>query len=154
VSTLAEKLDRTGVIASVLCAIHCAIAPILLVVTPTLGGIWVHPIAHLSIAALVLPIAGFALRSGFRQHQLRWVVTVGGLGIFLVLLGATYPYMTDAAAGCESGCDNCCPSYVVDEATGEERLNIPPASVITLLGGISLVVAHVANLRCCATCRS
>ena len=153
-STLAEKLDRTGVIASVLCAIHCAIAPILLVVTPTLGGIWVHPIAHLSIAALVLPIAGFALRSGFRQHQLRWVVTVGGLGIFLVLLGAAYPYMTEAAAGCESGCNNCCPSYVVDEATGEERLNIPPASVITLLGGISLVVAHVANLRCCATCRS
>ena len=38
--------------------------------------------------------------------------------------------------------------------TGEQVLNVPAASVITLMGGISLVVAHIANLRCCGGCRS
>ncbi|MEC8251942.1 MAG: MerC domain-containing protein [Planctomycetota bacterium] len=147
-----ETLDRTGVIASVLCAIHCAVAPMLIVVAPTLGGLWVHPLAHLGIAALVLPVAGFALRRGFQAHRLRWIAVLGGVGIALVLLGSAYPYFTAPASGCEAGCEQCCPSYVVDPVTGEERLNIPPASVITLMGGVSLVVAHVANLRSCARC--
>lgn len=151
-----EALDRTGVVASVLCAIHCAVAPLLLVIAPTLGGLWVHPLAHLGIAALVLPVAGFALRRGFRLHHLRWVVVVGGGGIALVLLGAVYPYLSgpEVAGGCESGCDQCCPSYVIDPETGEQVLNVPAASVITLMGGIALVVAHIANLRCCGGCRS
>lgn len=147
------NLDRTGVIASVLCAIHCAVAPLLLIVAPTLGGIWVHPLAHLSIAALVLPIAAFALRKGFQSHGLRWVVALGGSGILLVVLGAALPYFLGPADGCAAGCDQCCPSYIVNEVTGEETLNIPPASIITLLGGISLVVAHTINIRCCARCR-
>lgn len=147
-------LDRTGVVASIFCAIHCAVAPLLLIAAPTLGGIWVHPMAHLAIAGLVLPVAGFALRSGFRTHGRRWVVTVGGLGILMVLVGAALPYLTGGGGDCCSGCDQCCPSYVIDEETGAETLNIPPASIVTLFGGISLVVAHMANLRCCASCRS
>jgi len=81
-------------------------------------------------------------------------VALGGSGILLVLLGAALPYFLAPADGCAAGCDQCCPSYVVDEVTGAETLNIPPASIITLLGGISLVVAHAANIRCCARCRS
>jgi len=147
-------LDRTGVFASIFCAIHCAVAPLLLMLAPTLGGIWVHPLAHLAIASLVLPVAGFALRNGFRAHGRRWVVTVGGLGISLVVLGAVLPYFLSSGGDCCGECDQCCPSFVVDEETGAETLNIPPASIITLVGGASLVVAHMANLRCCALCRS
>lgn len=147
-------LDRTGVIASIFCAIHCAIAPILLLVAPTLGGLWVHPLSHLAIAALVLPVAAFALRHGFRSHGKRWVIMLGGMGIGLVLVGAALPYLTGPAVDSCASCDQCCPSYVVDEATGTETLNIPPASIVTLIGGASLVAAHLANLRCCSLCRS
>lgn len=151
-STLAS-LDRTGVFASIFCAIHCAVAPILLLAAPTLGGLWSHPLSHLAIAALVLPVAAFALRNGFRTHGRRWVLTVGGLGIAFVLIGAVLPYLTGSSVeGC-ADCDQCCPSFVVDEATGARSLNVPPASIITLLGGISLVTAHLANLRCCSRCR-
>ncbi|MCR9245717.1 MAG: MerC domain-containing protein [bacterium] len=149
-----RTLDRTGVFASVFCAIHCAAAPALMLAAPALGSIWAHPMSHLTIAAIVLPVAGFALRTGLRQHGRRWVLNLGLLGIALVLAGAILPYLTSPAeAGCEN-CDNCCPSFVVDEATGEERLNVPPASIITLLGGIALVTAHMANLRCCASCKA
>lgn len=147
------NLDRTGVFASVFCAIHCAVAPILLIAAPTLGGLWVHPASHLAIASLVLPVAAFALRRGLKTHGRRWVGILGGLGIALVTVGAVLPYVTPPAHRSECGhCDQCCPSFVVDE-TGAEVLNIPPASIITLLGGIALVTAHVANLRCCARCR-
>ena len=149
-----EVFDRTGIAASIFCAIHCAIAPILMLAAPAFGGIWTHPVSHFAIAALVLPIAAFALRNGLRTHGRRWVAWLGGVGIVLVLIGALLPYFTSSGdSGC-ADCDLCCPSLVVDEATGSTRLNIPPASIITLVGGIALVVAHIANLRCCSRCRS
>ncbi|MCK5944079.1 MAG: MerC domain-containing protein [Planctomycetes bacterium] len=152
-ATLTSVLDRTGVFASVFCAIHCAVAPLLLVVAPTLGGVWVHPLAHLAIAALVLPVAGFALRRGFRDHGRRWVVAVGGAGIALVLVGAVLPYLAGSPVAGHEHCQHCCPSLVVDEATGAETLHVPPATIVTLLGGALLVTAHLANLRCGAGCR-
>ena len=156
-SAWARLLDRTGVCASVGCALHCMVAPLLLIVAPTLGGIWVHPAAHLAIAGLVVPIAAFALRSGYRKHGTRWIVGLGCAGIVLVLLGALWPFCfasggtVSHAAGC---CHDCCPTMVVDDVTGERSLRIPPASLITLLGGIGLVTAHIGNLRCCAACKS
>ncbi len=159
-SSLARLLDRTGVCASVGCAVHCMIAPLLLLAAPAFGGIWVHPVSHLAIAALVLPVAAFALRRGYRAHGRRWILGVGALGMALVLLGAVWPLWFagahaagDAAAGCAT-CHDCCPSLTVDEATGAWSLRVPPASVITLLGGIALVTAHLGNLRCCAACRA
>jgi len=149
-------LDRTGVAVSVLCAVHCAIAPVLLIALPTLGGIWVHPLAHLIIAALVLPVAGFALRGGFRLHRTRWVFAMGCVGIALVLLGAILPYLSGPVDGAAAGAcvDQCCPSLVVDEATGTETLHIPPATIVTAIGGAALIAAHLANLRCCSRCRA
>lgn len=147
------SLDRTGVLASVFCAIHCAVAPILLLAAPALGGFWVHPLSHLAIAAFVLPVAALALRSGARAHGRRWVVVVGGLGIGFVLVGAALPYVP-VSFDASHACERCCPSFVVDEATGAKSLRIPPATVVTLLGGVSLVVAHLANLRCCSRCRA
>lgn len=51
------------------------------------------------------------------------------------------------------GCvDSCCPSFVVNDA-GERSLHIPPASIVTTLGGVFLIMLHVMNLcgcRCCA----
>jgi len=154
-------LDRTGVCASIGCAVHCMVAPLLLVMTPALGGIWVHPVAHIAIASLVLPVAAFALRRGFREHGKRWIVTTGVLGMALVLAGAFWPLLlgsadaqaADAIDGC-AVCHDCCPSVAVDETTGAWSLRVPPASVITLLGGIALVTAHLGNLRACACCRA
>ena len=160
-SNWARLLDRTGICASIGCAVHCMIAPVLLIFAPVLGGMWTHPVSHLAIAALVLPIAAFALRRGFRHHNRRWVLGVGTVGMALVLFGAALPFWLATgevhAAGTSdvhhAACHECCPSLAVDEATGAWSLRVPPASIITLLGGIGLVTAHFANLRCGAGCR-
>lgn len=55
--------------------------------------------------------------------------------------------------GSSTGCvDNCCPSLVTDE-NGNMRLHIPPASIVTTLGGLSLIATHIGNLCSCASCR-
>lgn len=152
-TTWLRRLDRLGVFASVGCAIHCMIAPLLLILAPMLGGIWVHPVSHLAIAGLVMPIAVFSLRRGFAIHGRRWIATAGTVGIGLVLLGAAWPWIQagQAVHAAEFGaCTDCCPTVDINEITGEWSLRIPPATVITLVGGIALVTAHLSNLRCCA----
>lgn len=155
-------LDRTGVIASIGCAIHCLIAPILVIMTPALGGWWVHPWTHVLIALLVLPIAGMALMRGYRQHHQRWIVGLGGLGMMLVSVGVVLPWFftagpalaNDGAVAC-TVCRDCCPTVTVDAVTGGWSLRVPPASIVTVLGGLALIVAHLGNLRCaCTSCRT
>ncbi len=159
--TWQRLLDRTGVFASIGCAVHCMVAPLLLLAAPALGGLWVHPVVHLAIAGLVLPVAVLALRHGHRSHGKAWIAAAGAVGAALVLVGAGWPLVfVGAAAHAAEGsfaaasCNGCCPSVAVDAATGAWSLRVPPASVITLLGGIALVAAHLGNLRAAACCRS
>ncbi|MEM9381233.1 MAG: MerC domain-containing protein [Planctomycetota bacterium] len=162
-SNLSRGLDRTGVVASVSCAVHCMVAPLIVLLAPALGGFWVHPGTHLLIASLVLPVAGFALRRGFRHHGKRWIVLGGTLGMMLVFAGTALPFVSKseaniaAAAEAEANgethvCEDCCPTFVEDAESGEISLRVPPASIVTLLGGVLLVTIHMFNLRCCAGC--
>ena len=185
---LTEKTaDRIGVATSVLCAIHCALAPVLLIFLPTFGKIWAHPASHALVAIFIVPLAGFSLLKGYRKQRKRWIVVSASVGIFFVLFGATLPAFskvdnpvsglvnepTNGAepakveaceSSCESSCegcaseamdeptdteacvDGCCPSIQVSES-GETSLHIPPAAIITTLGGVFLIAAHVGNLR-------
>lgn len=205
--------DRLGVFLSVLCAIHCALTPPLLILLPTFGKMWSHPASHWGMALFVVPIAVFMLRTGYLRHGRKWIVATGTTGVILVIIGAILPYVETSAAphdtevaaesaevkseeaevnleeeevftfvvgeldsdqdddvfvyvkgeempetsctGCQSdgGCqDNCCPSLVTDE-NGNVRLHVPPASIVTTLGGLSLIITHIGNLRCCPACR-
>jgi hypothetical protein len=223
-----EKVDRVGVAASVLCAIHCAIAPILLIALPTFGKIWAHPASHILVALFVVPIAAFSIRRGYQTHGRRWVAVMATIGILFVLIGAALPAFSkgidksesaavgagtgsegdgpvnasaiggksdcaqgdcaegdcaqgdcaegdcaegdcakgdcaegacestveEGAAAQEGGCvDNCCPSLQVDES-GKTSLHIPPAAIVTTIGGLFLITAHVGNLCACGhACR-
>ncbi|MBK1831080.1 MerC domain-containing protein [Verrucomicrobiaceae bacterium R5-34] len=177
--------DRIGIFASILCAIHCAVTPVLLLVMPAFGKAWSHPATHWGMAVVVIPIAVYMMVKGFRRHGQKWVLGLGSLGAVLIVIGAMLPYAEADASGpegtsamsmeqaplaessCCSACDecveapvetpmaaqcvdNCCPSIVVDEA-GEKSLHIPPASIVTTLGGLCLIAVHAANL-CCSGC--
>ncbi len=91
-----EKADRIGVIASVLCAIHCAATPILLIFAPAFGQIWSHPASHWIVALFVVPLALVMVLRGFRVHRKRWIVATGLLGMALIIVGAIIPYLPDA----------------------------------------------------------
>ena len=90
-SDFLAKADRIGIGASVLCAIHCAVAPFLLIMLPAFGKIWAHPLSHILVAMLVVPLAAFSIRRGYLTHQKRWVLVTAYIGIFVVLTGAALP---------------------------------------------------------------
>lgn len=159
-SLTTNLLDRTGVVASIGCAVHCLVAPVFVLLAPAIGGWWVHPVTHLLIAAIVLPVAGMALVCGYRKHGRRWIPLVGGLGMVLVGVGVVLPWILSAASGSAmiaandcAVCQDCCPTVRVDPATGTWGLNLPAASIVTMLGGLALIIAHVGNLFCsCQSC--
>lgn len=138
-----------------------------------LGGWWASPTTHLLIALFVLPVAAMALIKGFKIHQSGKVVVLGLVGAGFVLLGTAFPWLQPllasdlpataaGAAGAapdvtplatETQCTDCCPSVEVNATTGEWDWKFPPASWLTMLGGIGLVSAHWANLRFCQSCK-
>ncbi|MEM7600829.1 MAG: MerC domain-containing protein [Verrucomicrobiota bacterium] len=85
--------DRFGVIASTLCAIHCAVTPFLLILLPTFGKVWPHPASHWGMALIVVPIAIWMLKSGYQRHRRRGIVALGIFGVVSVLIGAGIPYL-------------------------------------------------------------
>lgn len=100
-SAFAGRLDgdRFGVLASVLCAIHCAVTPFLFLILPSFGRVWAHPASHWGIALFVGPVAATA------------------------------------------------------SVSGKSVLYIPPAAIVTTLGGIALIITHIGNLCACRSCR-
>ncbi|WP_411847132.1 MerC domain-containing protein [Roseibacillus persicicus] len=194
-----QKVDRVGVATSVLCAIHCGLAPILLLALPSFGRIWAHPASHILVALFVVPLAIFSIRKGYRTHRKLWVLVTASIGIFFVLFGAALPAFgkadqannsvslnseaapqSEAAPAaeevsgdstCSEGCcslpegeteaamstgcvDNCCPSLQMD-ASGKASLHIPPAAIVTTMGGLFLIAAHIGSLCLCGhACRT
>lgn len=145
--------DRVGVFASVLCAIHCLVTPPLLLLMPALGRIWAHPATHWGMALVVVPLAMVAVWKGFQKHGRKWVVVSAAMGVALIIVGAVLPYVNAPSATACSTCTSCCPSIATD-ATGKASLHIPAASVVTTLGGVLLIAAHIGNLCRCRCCHS
>ena len=149
------RWDHLGVLASVLCAAHCLAAPLLFLAVPSFAGVWAHPSSHALIAMLVLPLAGTVLLRGYRLHRKTWVASAAALGCGCVVVGCVLPFLdvgsTVAAAETSSGCAECCPQLVEDEA-GAWSLDWPPASVVSVIGSALLVVGHLGNLFCSRRC--
>ncbi|MCH2101546.1 MAG: MerC domain-containing protein [Planctomycetes bacterium] len=166
-SVLHMRLDQAGIVASIGCAVHCLIAPFVILFAPAFGGIWASPQTHLLIALFVLPVAILTMANGYRTHQRAWILGLGITGAGFVLLGTAFPWLEPLwAAGATvaqqdpelaqttcTTCTNCCPTVTIDETSGEWNWKFPPASWLTMVGGMSLVSAHWGNLRCCKSCK-
>ncbi len=163
-----NPMDKVGIVASVACAIHCLIAPLLLLFLPAFGTIWSHPAAHWIMAALVLPLALIVIYRGYRKHRRRSALVASGLGVVFIVAGLILPTTSEPGSGlgltlaqgptpvhadsdpASAACpDTCCPSIVQDAETGATHLSIPPASLSTIIGSVLLVLAHGINLHGC-----
>lgn len=82
------NLDAFGVTASILCAIHCAILPLLMASLPILGVNIIHnALFEYGMIALAFGIGTAALWHGFHRHHRRltpWFLFIGGM-IFLIV---------------------------------------------------------------------
>jgi hypothetical protein len=81
----AATSDFIGQALSVLCVIHCALTPVVLLLAPAVAGIFGN--AHPVLLMLVLGTAAWAFIPGYRHHHQRAPMLLGLAGITLLGLG-------------------------------------------------------------------
>jgi hypothetical protein len=116
-----HALDRLGATGSLLCAIHCALLPMLIAVLPSLGiATWLGEDFERGFVLFASLLGLFTLIQGYRRH--RAVRALGLLipGLAALWLGSGYAPLHHA---------------------------LLPHAVIMTFGGTLVGLAHLANLR-------
>jgi hypothetical protein len=118
--------DKSAVVLSFLCALHCLLLPAAIVLYPsTLGFLPGDESVHFALLFLVIPISAYALIKGGKVHKSRKVFITGISGL-LVLVAAV--------------------------VLGHDILGEIGEKILTVLGSIIVIIAHVQNhLICRAT---
>ena len=117
----APLLDRLGATGSLLCAIHCALLPLVIVVLPSLGvASWLGHGFEQAFVAFASLLGLFTLAWGYRLH--RAVRALGMLvpGLSALWLGVLFDPLHEA---------------------------VLPHAIVMTLGGTLVGLAHLANLR-------
>lgn len=167
-STRLVWADWTGLAASIGCAVHCAAMPLVIAYLPALGLGWLAGEGfHKWMAVLCFLLAAVAFLPGWRKHRSLVPSVLGGVGLLLLCVaayglegsccptGAPPQEGAVAASACgEAECSHCqlavqAPPPVPKSASLAAAL-VP---LITPLGGLLLVIAHVTNHRKNCKCR-
>jgi hypothetical protein len=84
-----SRLDNAGMTASILCAIHCAIVPLLITVLPLAGlGFLANPLIEWSMIIFALCIGTYAIGlSYFRTHHRLLPVILLITGFLIIIAG-------------------------------------------------------------------
>lgn len=118
-----ELTDKFAISLSMLCAIHCLILPLLLVLLPSLGSLQLQNEAfHLWMIAAVIPTSIYALTIGCKKHQRYRLLFWGVFGLILMILAVSL---------------------------GHEIVGESGEKILTLLGATFVVIAHLGNFRRC-----
>lgn len=118
-----RSLDIIAVSVSGLCALHCLLTPLVLILFPVLSGsLFAGEDFHQLLLWVILPTSGLAMWLGCRRHKDRLVLLFGLVGLSLLMLAALQGHDWFGELG--------------------ERL-------VTVLGGCIMAVGHVRNYRLC-----
>jgi hypothetical protein len=119
------RWDKIGIFLSSLCAVHCLLTPLVILALPFLGESFEHEashVFHIVMALVVVPVAYYAFFSGYRHHHKKGVLFSGLFGASLIGLAAFLPH---------------------------EWVEFYELDVMTILGSLILVTAHVINRKAC-----
>lgn len=136
-----NKLDRAGAIASFLCAIHCALMPLVITLLPLLGLSFLasEPVEWALLAASAT-LGSWSLCLGFRQHRSRRVFMVLGVALALLVAGRIFhqPHLYGFHGG---------------EHHLHEHHFGAWGPILMVLGGLTMMSAHLLNHRLCHACK-
>ena len=127
-------LDGIALSLAGMCGVHCLMMPLLLIAFPIIGSsFFVDDAFHMWMLLAVLPTTGLAIFLGCRKHKDLpvFLLSVGGFALLCIAFlshGHAHGYNHAAHAG---------HGWISRE------------SLITTLGGIVMVTAHIRNFRLC-----
>ena len=171
--------DWTGLAASIACGIHCAAMPLLLSYLPSFGLSWLaHEGFHQWMTVVCFVFAASAFVPGWRKHKSLVPAFSGVIGITLLSLSAfvfgdeccaaaTGSQLAQNAACTDAACtDAACTDAACTDAACSEQKSGQATDIqksfqfasftnwLSPLGGLFLVIGHVANHRKNCTCSS
>lgn len=114
--------DRLGMVASALCAVHCAVTPFVSLVLPALAA--AEGVTHQVLAVAVVLFALLAFVPGARVHGKRRVLLAGLIGVALIWT-----------------------ALLTDDLLADALRD-----GLTVAGGLVMVVAHLFNVALCRRC--
>jgi hypothetical protein len=125
-TTLSMQADRLGVIASLLCFVHCVLTPV--VVSLLAVGAHYFPSeekVHRVLAVVITGLGCFAILAGYRRHRRIRVVLLMSVGLGLIFAGAYF--------------GNRLPSHLAEVA-------------VTITGSCFMIAGHFLNHTFCRDC--
>ena len=118
-----QLMDKFAISVSTLCALHCAITPIIVIMVPVLSSTFVMDEAfHQLLVALIIPSSLVALFIGCRKHQDQHVKVIGIIGLISLTLVAL---------------------------VGHDLLGETGEKIATVFSSLILIWAHIRNYRLC-----
>lgn len=120
-SDFRKWLDRLGATGSLLCAVHCAVLPLLIALLPALGvSTWLGDGFERAFVVFATLLGAFSLVWGWRRHRAVRALGLLALGLAALWVGVLYAPLHAA---------------------------LVPHAVAMTFGGTLVGVAHVVNLR-------
>jgi hypothetical protein len=120
-------MDKIGMAASSICAVHCALAPVLITLAPLVGlGFIFEEKFETTVILCTCGIAFLSLVWGFYKNHRKFEP------FYLLILGAALIYLAQV-------------SWVPE---------IFPEPFLMFLGGLSIALSHYINLKLCNHCHS
>ncbi|UHQ24456.1 MerC domain-containing protein [Lysobacter sp. 5GHs7-4] len=114
-------LDRIGATGSLLCAVHCALLPLLIATLPALGvTVWFDDSFELIFVAFATLLGLFSVIWGYRRHHAVRALSLLAPGLLVLWLGVLYAPL---------------------------HHSVVPHAIVMTLGGTLVGLAHLANLR-------
>jgi prepilin signal peptidase PulO-like enzyme (type II secretory pathway) len=116
-------LDKSAISLSMVCVLHCIALPFLVIMVPQLTAYWfAGEDFHLMLIYLVLPTSIVAIGLGCRRHRSYRVMSWGLGGLTILVFAALY---------------------------GHDVFGETAEKLLTLLGGLLVMIAHLINFRLC-----
>lgn len=121
-----SRTDIFGIVASSVCAIHCAATPLVIAILPTVAGeVWESELVHQICAGAVTLFCLLAAYQGFKKHYDILLMLPLFAGLILVLT-ATFGL--------------------------PEELHEHYETPVLCLGSVALIIGHILNIRKLASC--
>jgi hypothetical protein len=125
-SVVQERMDGAGATASLVCAVHCALMPLVITLLPLVGlGFLSSEPVEWSLLGLSALLGVSSLCLGYRRHRSRKALCVLAVGLGLIAAGRTI----------------------------EMREVRGPSVLLVVCGGVTIAGAHLVNRRLCWTCQ-
>jgi hypothetical protein len=120
-SHLNSLLDRFGATGSIVCALHCALTPLLLAAIPSLGlSVWLGDGFERGFVMFVTVLGLFSLIWGYRRHRVFRALGMLLFGLAALWAGVLYAPLHQA---------------------------LVPHAIVMTIGGTLVGLAHLVNLR-------